>query len=191
MKYQINNIEQYGRRNSLRINNLRINANVKTEDEMIEVVTHFMNNHVLVQDTSIMGAAASLNQLDPISPSDVERCHFVGRSKKQILVKFSRYHDKRRIYMNKKKLKNNPDKIFITGDLTKANHELVKFLMDEQYGKKSIFGFWTRDGNIFVKRNKDDNPWSVWLVISFSEYPCYKQTYFCLICGWRIRLNDP
>ena len=106
----------------------------------------------------VSGPARSLAKLDPISPSDIERCHYVGRSKKQVLVKFCRYHDKRRIYINKKKLKNNPHKVFITEDLTKSNHKLFKILMEQQYERKSIFGFWTRDGNIFVKGRKDDNP---------------------------------
>ena len=58
----------------------------------------------------------------------------------------------------KKQFKNNPHKVFITEDLTKSNHKLVKIVMEQQYERKSIFGFWTRDGNIFVKGRKDDNP---------------------------------
>ena len=30
--------------------------------------------------------------------------------------------------------------------------------MDEKFVKKTIFGFWTRDGSIFAKGRKDDAP---------------------------------
>lgn len=166
MQFQLDNYEQYRWRNSIRINNLKLHPSVTTEDEMTEIVTDFINGHVLIADPGdsneealgFDSTARPKMKLDPISPNDIERCHFVGRSKQQILVKFSRYHDKRRVYMNKKKLKNNPRKIFITEDLTKMNHRLVKILMEEQYERKSIYGFWTRDGNIFVKGREGDYP---------------------------------
>lgn len=87
----------------------------------------------------------------------MERCHFTGCAKRQILIKFARYHTKRRVYMSKKNLKQNPDKIFISEDLTKVNHSLVMDIRDK-FKQRAIFSFWTRDGAILVKKRKDDSP---------------------------------
>ena len=82
LKLQLN-YEQYGRRNSVRISNLKIHPSIRTEDEMIEIVTDFINGNVLVADPEdsdddassglVSGPARSLAKLDPSSPSDIER----------------------------------------------------------------------------------------------------------------------
>ena len=43
MKINFNGLEQYGRRNSLRFNNLTVDTSQKQED-MIHGVVHFINN---------------------------------------------------------------------------------------------------------------------------------------------------
>lgn len=155
--YKLNDLEQYGRRNSVRMYNVPIPNQLQSETELTEHVVQFINSEVLKPDSDPNSAQPSTD-IDPVSLADVERCHFVGRGKKQIIIKFTKYHTKRRVFMNKKKLKNNPGKVFMSEDLTKINHELVKILMDEKFVKKTIFGFWTRDGSIFVKGRKDDAP---------------------------------
>ena len=87
--------------------------------------------------------------------TDIDRCHPVGP--KQILVKFYKYHIKRLVYSAKAKLRNNPDKIFISEDLTRKNHAIVKTL---QPLKKdgSINSFWTTNGKVMEKVIEDGKP---------------------------------
>ncbi|MEW8544146.1 MAG: hypothetical protein AB2693_11485 [Candidatus Thiodiazotropha sp.] len=146
---EANDLEQYSRRNSLRLYNLPVPDDVTSEEQLTDIVVRFINANVLKLS----------NSTDPeaIVSQDIERCHFTGRGKRQLLIKFVRYHTKRRIYLCKKNLKQNPNKIFISEDLTKANHNLVMDIRDK-FKQRAIFSFWTRDGAIFVKKRKDDSP---------------------------------
>jgi hypothetical protein len=56
------------------------------------------------------------------------------------------------VYSNKKDLKNHPDKIFITENLTKYRTELVKQLAELKYNGL-LYTYWTSDGRIFLKQN--------------------------------------
>ena len=89
---------------------------------------------------------------------DIERCHFVGKPRtsrsQQILVKFARYHDKWKVYSSKKNLKNHPNKTFLTEDLTKMNHAVVKSLLPLKKAEK----IWTRDGRIIVEKDSNEDP---------------------------------
>ena len=85
LKSSTNSIEQYGRRNSLRFTNMKLD--VKTgESNLIDQMTDFINTKILKNE-------------DSISVSDVERCHPVNCLKSdgrcQILIKFHNYHTKR------------------------------------------------------------------------------------------------
>ena len=50
MKVNVNNLEQYGRRNSLRFNNLTVDTSQK-EDDMIHAVVMFINNNMMQNRT--------------------------------------------------------------------------------------------------------------------------------------------
>jgi hypothetical protein len=52
----------------------------------------------------------------------------------------------------KKNLKNNPEKIFITEGLTKTRQFIVKKLNTQKRDNK-IHSFWTFDGRIFAKKD--------------------------------------
>jgi hypothetical protein len=52
--------------------------------------------------------------------------------------------------MSKKNLKNNPEKIFITEDVTKTRQFIVKELNTQKRDNK-IHSFWTFDGRILAK----------------------------------------
>ena len=150
MKMSLNDLEQYGRRNSLRINNLKLNYNGE-EPDLTRAVVNFLNSVVLIDDKDGFKLAAS----------DVERCHPLGRinraGNRQILVKFKSYHSKSKVFAAKSKLKGNPDNIFISEDLTGYNHTIVKSLL--QFRKnKQIDSLWTLNGRIFAKKSRDDDP---------------------------------
>ena len=108
----INDLEQYGLRNSIRLTNMKFNPKIG-EEELTASVTSFINENML-------------SNAPQVSINDIDRCHPVGP--KQILVKFYKYHTKRLVYSAKAKLRNNPDKIFISEDLTRKNHAIVKAL---------------------------------------------------------------
>lgn len=146
---ETNELEQYSRRNSLRLYNLPIPDDVSTEQQLTELVLRFINSNVLKLSTSSDPAV--------LTSHDIERCHYAGRGKRQLLIKFTRYHTKRRVFMSKANLKQNADKIFLSEDLTKYNHNLVMELR-ERFQQRAVCSYWTRDGTIFVKKGKDDAP---------------------------------
>ena len=90
----------------------------------------------------------------PISENDIERCHFLGRpnakGNRPIIVKFKSYKSKAAVFNAKNKLKKNPDKKFLTEDLTRKNHSIVQKLV-ELRKNGTIDSFWTNDGKISVK----------------------------------------
>ena len=76
-----NELEQYERRNSLRINNLKFDGPggpPQNEEQLTRAVLHFFNNEVLKGNRKL-------------DVPDIERCHDVGKPKtsgsKEVLVK--------------------------------------------------------------------------------------------------------
>ena len=93
-----------GRRNSIRINNLKLFQSFDSFDneyDFTHEVLSFINKIVLKGQPKLEMKA-------------IERCHTIGKAKKsrskQVIVKFARYHDKRRVFMSKSALKNNKNK---------------------------------------------------------------------------------
>ena len=80
----INNLEQYGRRNSIKLNNFKLISPPKDEHDLSNSVCRFLNENVL-------------KDARPLVVRDIERCHFVGRAQKdrpkQIIVKFLHYQE--------------------------------------------------------------------------------------------------
>ena len=145
----MNHLEQYGRRNSLRISNFAYDKDKNMSEPVLTAdVVGFLNDKVLPETSKIL-------------TSDVERCHPVGlpntKGYRQILIKFTSYQIKQLVYSNKKSLKNNLNGTFISEDLTRFNHNLVKSLSGLKKDKK-INSYWTMNGRIFVKKDADDDP---------------------------------
>lgn len=141
VKKEANDLQQYGRRNSLRFNNVKTSA--KNEDGLTAEMIVIINK--LIPEA-------------PISAEDIERCHPVGKAEpKQILVKFARYKTKHQVYSAKKNLKNNKARIFMSEDLTKENHSLVKELLQLRKSSK-IDSFWTTNGKVFYKMAESSRP---------------------------------
>ena len=69
MKNELNDLEQYGRRNSVRLNNYRSIIPPKDEEDLTKSVMHYLNANVL-------------RDARPLQLRDIERCHYVGRPKK-------------------------------------------------------------------------------------------------------------
>jgi hypothetical protein len=91
----------------------------------------------------------------PLCVDDINRSHIIGtinNGKSQLICRFKNWKIKNAIYMLKKNLKNNPEKIFITEDLTKTRQFIVKELNTQKRDNK-IHSFWTFDGRIFAKKD--------------------------------------
>ena len=69
-----------------------------------------------------------------------------------LIVKFKSYESKRKIMINKRKLKGR--KLYVNEDLTWMNQQLLKRVRDATAGKAYVF---TADGYILVK-GKFDSP---------------------------------
>ena len=134
----INDLEQYGRRHSIRISNMKFNSKAG-EEALAANVTSFINEHML-------------RNAPQVSVTDADRCHPV--EPKQILVKFYKLHTKHLLYSAKAKFRNNPDKIFISKVLTRKSHAIVNALQP-LIKDGSIHSFWTTNGKVMMKVIED------------------------------------
>ena len=90
-----------------------------------------------------------------LSVNDIDRSHRIEklspRKKRAIIVKFFRYNDQRKVFSNKKKIKNCG--ISITESLTAHQMEELNKACNE-HGLKNV---WTIDGTILLKKNGSNN----------------------------------
>ena len=70
--------------------------------------------------------------------------------KTQVIVRFISYRTRARVYSAKKYLKGDPEKIFITENLTQHRTDLVRACLEFKLSN-DIYTFWTTDGRIYVK----------------------------------------
>ncbi len=152
LQLKVNDLEQYGRRNNLRISNMFLGSSkVLTEREVTQRTVDFINQSVLKAGDGDT----------PITANDVDRCHTLGPIKPEgnnnIIIKFQNYHAKRAVFEMKKNLKGDSNKRFIAEDLTRLNYGLVQSLWRLRKDGR-INSFWTRDGNVFAKQGENDRP---------------------------------
>ena len=136
LEQDIDDTEQYNRRNNLRISKFPESASEDTDAIVIKI-------------------AETLNV--PLTPGDIDRSHRVGRpgSKPQrdIIVKFATYRARERLFINRKKLKDSELKgIYLNEDMTRKRS---KFMFEARKQVKAvnrkILGAWSSDGKILVK----------------------------------------
>lgn len=133
---QIEELEQYGRRTSLRFHNvpMRDIDKQRTDNIIVDIVKSKM-------------------KMINFSVDDINRSHIIGninQGKGQIICRLRNWKIKNSIYQLKTNLKSNADRIFVTEDLTKHRQSIVKELNIARKAKK-ISSFWTFDGRIFAK----------------------------------------
>ena len=109
LEQDIDDTEQYSRRNNLRISKLPESPNEDTDAIFLKI-------------------AETLNV--PLTPGDIDRNHRVGRpgSKPQrdIIVKFVTYRVRERLFINRKKLRDSELKgIYLNEDLTRKRSKLM------------------------------------------------------------------
>ena len=87
---------------------------------------------------------------------DIDRSHRIGKQKddpnkvRPVIVKFTRYNDRNKIFRNKKRL--NGKKMSITESLTGLRMSKLKEAKDE-FGFRSV---WSTDGRILYKKEGSD-----------------------------------
>ena len=131
VKGQLDEQEQYGRRNGLRVwNNIKEETGESTDTMIIDIAKG-------------MGVA--------IKPHDISRSHRVGRPTRDgrarpILVKFTTYRAREKLYSAKKKTK---DGIFMGEDLTRHRQNLFYKVRTEKKSGRFTHA-WTSDGRVLV-----------------------------------------
>ena len=91
-----------------------------------------------------------------LTPSDLDRTHCIGRRKapsnklRAVVVKFVSYNTKKRIFLNKKRLKGT--QVSITESLTAKRIGILK----EAREKHQFRNVWTADGKILYKDGNDN-----------------------------------
>jgi hypothetical protein len=141
-------LEQYSRRNSIRITNIP----EKQNEDVSETVLQLVNE--------------TLALTPPLTISGVDRLHRVGkpaaktddkRKPRAILVKFATYRSRKRVMEVKDRLLDedaDPKKaIWFNEDLTKLRSELL-YLARAEKKKRNLEGVWTSDGTILAKNKK-------------------------------------
>ena len=88
-----------------------------------------------------------------ITKDDINRSHPVGKpkhGKSQIICRLRNWKVKNAIYKMKKELKGDPDRIFITEDLTMYRQSVITEISKAKRSGR-VKSFWTNDGRIFLK----------------------------------------
>ncbi|XP_071095336.1 uncharacterized protein [Haliotis cracherodii] len=130
-------LEQYSRRNSLRISGLPESKEENTEALVMEV----------------------LRDLHPdLTASDIDRCHRVGKKNmdrnRQVIVKFVSYRNRHKVISNRRMLRQNRSSVYINEDLTKHRSKLFKLTRDLK-AKHLISSTWTYDGRVYVEEQPE------------------------------------
>ena len=128
-------LEQYTRRNSVRITGIPEAAGESTDALVLDL---------------------SKEMKSDITTSDIDRSHRVGPVKdnqsRPIIVKFATYNARRRFFGSRKSLKENPGRrqVFVNEDLTRARNNLL-YQARRLTKASKLAGAWSTDGNIFIK----------------------------------------
>lgn len=143
LEKQVEQGEQYSRRNNLRISGMKEDTgSAENTDDM------------LMKIASDIGSGIQL--------VDVDRSHRVGDPRKarsrprEIIVKFATYRSRQNFYKRRTSLKDNGyEGVFVNEDLTKFRSNLL-YEARKLYKSEHLKGAWSADGNILVKDNTDD-----------------------------------
>ena len=128
--------QQYSRRECLDI--VGISKNIEDnqiEDKVCEIIS---------------GIGVTINPL-----MDIQACHRVGQ-KGNVIVKFTNRKMIPKIMINKKKLQDREEKLFINESLCPLNRKL-RGCCNKLLKEKFIHSIFTRNGMVKVRVNKDDN----------------------------------
>ena len=136
LEKEVNDIEQYSRRNSLRVSGIPEKLNESTDELVKKLAEDKLNVRIADQD--------------------IDRSHRVGKiinvtgdentktRHRQILIKFTNYDARNKIILSRSKLKGSG--ITIHEDLTRKNQTLLS----KTSKKQGVVSAWSKDGRIFA-----------------------------------------
>ena len=129
----VNDLEQYSRRNNVRIFGIKDPNPKETYQQTENIVLNVLNTKLGMK----------------ISSGDIDIAHRIGRFQRDgnraIIVKFSSRKCKYAVIYNRKRLKGSP--IVISEDLTSTNHRRLQKIKELH----SVTQAWTSEGKIFAK----------------------------------------
>lgn len=133
---KLDSLEQYSRRNSIRVSGPMNLALPLTTESVIKLLNE------------------NINLNTPVDATEIDRAHLIGPKESEnrpLLIKFATYASKARVLREKKQLYGGgPGGLFISEDLTKVRVELL-YHCRQAKKKKAIHGCWTYDGNVLVE----------------------------------------
>lgn len=146
LRAELDELQQYSRRNAVRISGIPEAADEKPDDVYKSV------KDLLTKDLKV-----KLDDRDFCRMHRVGRPRPTGTSPRQIILKFTSYAARRRVMKARKQLKdvNGPHRLYINEDLTRKRAALAKLARDAK-GKRKIKDTWVYNGKIFLKL-KDDS----------------------------------
>ncbi|CAG2199992.1 unnamed protein product [Mytilus edulis] len=156
LRDDLDSLEQYGRRDLMRINGIPDGGNTETSDKTTELVTTLIKSidrelqpGDIIRSHRIGSAPLTIN-------SSENENHVQSKTPRQIIVRLKDPQVKKRILRCKKLLKNRRDMKYVklNEDLTKTRNNIaykVRQLKIEHIIKDT----WTNDGKIMVKDNQE------------------------------------
>ena len=132
LKFQINNLEQYTRRNSIRIHGMREQGRGRNVENTHSMVADFLYYDLGLEPDIEIAHRIGVKSRDPNKP-------------RTIIVKFVRRSDKLDVMLRRKSLKGKG--ISISDDLTVKNVKLINEVRDHE----RIEAAWSWDGKVYAK----------------------------------------
>lgn len=140
MESTIDDLEQYSRRNCIRVSGIPERNNENTDDIVLKLAEELDVN---------------------LSIAEIDRSHRVGRVTKKnrdIIVKFSTYRSRQKMYSQRKALREHTDpnlrSVFINEDLTAKRSELL-YEARRLMRSSKIKAAYSSDGKVFIRDNAD------------------------------------
>ena len=134
LNHKLDQQEQYSRRNCLLIHNVPEEKDENTDDKVINVIQEKVGENVGIED--------------------IDRTHRLGAYRtgkvRPIIIKFSRYHTRNRVFRKKKNLKGKS--VSITENLTKVRMQALNDAR-KTHGFENV---WSSDGKILFKDLQED-----------------------------------
>ena len=139
LELKCDDLEQYSRRNNLRICGLPENP----EEKLLVDLPEFLNKELKISP--------------PVTTNDICRTHRIGPPGQQkpraVILKLATYQVRERIYGSRAKLKNYSRQVFVNEDLTKLRSRLL-WKGRQMKKAKVIADTWTHDGRVLIKTLK-------------------------------------
>ena len=124
LNHKVDEIEQYSRRNSVRVTGIPVNENEDIGERVLEMI----NNRIKIKP--------------PVQPHELDRVYHVGRLQEHktraVLIKFVTYASRHRVYSERWRLnprRNSDGAEQTTTDNETAGHDLPRFCINEDLNK--------------------------------------------------------